>query len=500
MPFIQSIAEYLLPGLAASILFLLISAIRLRIRNEKNSWFRRLMILIIGLYLSVVFNLTLSPTYFSFAPHTGNINLVPLQALATAFSNPLNFFGNIILFMPFGILLVLLSNKCQKLHVTLLVGAGLSLLIELLQLFGVRSTDIDDVILNTIGTSLGFIIGKYILYRLPSLRKKVGVYKKSDGKYCRKLDDAAGIALLVIFVLATVYITGFTQINDQMQAAEVANQDIEISTKPPEPKIEEISADVNALNAYLWNTSTNTVLYNKQSDQQIAPASTAKMLTALVVLDYCEEDNSVIVGQEVQLIKEGASRAWLNPGNKLTVRQLLDALLLPSGNDAAYALAVYTGRKICGDDNILINKALTAFIKAMNDKAINCGADDSSFINPDGYDEEGQYTTAHDLACIAKQFLKSKTLRAIAGSYSISDNWLSGQHVTYCNTNELINPESQYYYQCATGLKTGNSKKAGSCLVSSAYIDNDLYICVIMGSTEEGRWTDSLTLFHAIDQ
>ncbi len=494
----QGVTEYLFSGFAASILFLLISTIRLRIKNEKSNWFWRLMILISGLYLSAVFSLTVSP---DFVLHGGgNINLMPFEALSTAFSNPLNFFGNIILFMPLGVLLVLLSNKCQKLHITLLAGAGLSLMIELLQLFGARSTDIDDIILNTIGTLCGFIIAKIILYRLPHLRKKVGILKQVDGKYYRKRHDAGGIVVLVVFVLVAVYITGYTEKSDHLQSAEVSNQDIEVSEQSPKMQTEEISEAISATNAYLWNISSNTILYDKESNQQIAPASTAKMLTALTVLDYCDEDDKVTVGQEVQQIAEDASRAWLYPGNELTIRQLLDALLLPSGNDAAYALAVYTGRKICSDDDLSIDEAIRAFVKAMNEKAADCGADDSNFINPDGYDADGQYTTAYDLARIARKFLKSKTLCAIAGSYCISDDWLSGQQITYNNTNELINPEGQYYYQCAIGLKTGNSEKAGSCLVSSAYIDNDLYVCVVMGSTEEGRWTDSLTLYNAIEQ
>jgi len=132
----------------------------------------------------------------------------------------------------------------------------------------------------------------------------------------------------------------------------------------------------------------------------------------------------------------------------------------------------------------------------MNKKAAEVGAADSNFTSPDGYDDSGQYTTAHDLACIAKEFWESRLLRDIAGSYSIADTWPSGHEVTYNNTNELINPDSQYYYENAVGLKTGKSVAAGCCLVSAAYIGDKLYLCVVMGSTEEGRWTDSLALYR----
>lgn len=81
---------------------------------------------------------------------------------------------------------------------------------------------------------------------------------------------------------------------------------------------------------------------------------------------------------------------------------------------------------------------------------------------------------------------------------SISDQWLSGQEVTYDNTNELIDPDSRYFYEYATGLKTGKSEAAGSCLVSSAQIGKKQYLCVVMGSTEAGRWEDSLKLYRSI--
>lgn len=490
--------RYLIPGLAASILFLGISEINLRIKNEQISWFHRIMILAMGLYLTVVFSVTVSLDYvFSLEQFGQNINVVPFHELHMDFES----WGNIIMFIPFGTLLVLLSKKCQKLYVTLFAGAMLSLFIELLQLFSVRITDIDDIILNTAGTLCGFILGKLILLFIPSLRKMVGITKKVDGKLYRKHNDAGSMVILVILISASVFATGFTNTQDEakLQFLIPGGKGLAVWEQPTKADAsEEITADVNARNAYLWDIRSNTILYEKESDQQIAPASTTKMLTALTALEYCHEDEQVLVGSEVHLIAEDASRAWLNPGNELTVRQLLDALLLPSGNDAAYTLAVYAGRKICGDDNASIEEALAVFVEAMNKKAAEVGAANSNFASPDGYDSKDQYTTAHDLACIAKEFWESSILRDIAKSYSIADTWLSGQKVTYNNTNELINPDSQYYYECAAGLKTGKSVAAGCCLVSAAYIDDGLYLCVVMGSTEEGRWTDTLTLFHAI--
>lgn len=197
------------------------------------------------------------------------------------------------------------------------------------------------------------------------------------------------------------------------------------------------------------------------------------------------------------MIASDASRAWVTPGSRLTVSQLLDALLLPSGNDAAYALAVFTAKKIADNDSLTADDAVAVFVQAMNEKAIAIRAEHSHFLTPDGYDREGQYTTAHDLAIIAREVVNNKLLREITSSNQISDTWLSGQRAALTNTNELINPSSPYYYTAATGLKTGKSEAAGKCLVSSAKINGDLYICVVMGSSEAGRWQDSIDLYEA---
>ena len=157
----------------------------------------------------------------------------------------------------------------------------------------------------------------------------------------------------------------------------------------------------------------------------------------------------------------------------------------------------YTGEKISGK-KIQTKKAIAIFIKAINEKAKSIGATNSNFLRPDGYDEKGQYTTASDLACIAKYFMKNEVLSKIASKYKVDDVFVDGSKVTYENTNQLINPYSEYYYSNIKGLKTGSSSNAGKCLVSAADIDNKTYICVVMNSSDEGRWLDSLCLYQCI--
>lgn len=259
-----------------------------------------------------------------------------------------------------------------------------------------------------------------------------------------------------------------------------------------------LSVDITAANAIVINADTNTVLYQKNGTDKIAPASTAKMITALTVLDYCSPDDEMRVGAEIEMMQDDSSRAWLMQGDTLTVRQLLVALMLPSGNDAAYTLAVNAGKEIAGDMGLSNAQAIDVFMDKVNQKAKSLGAENSNFVVPDGYDADGQYTTAYDLAVIAKACLDNPYISEIVASDSSYERWPNGREVTYNNTNELLNPNSQYYLPEVIGLKTGTSSLGGACIVSAAVINGNTYICAVMGSTEDGRYQDSIDIYDAI--
>lgn len=276
-------------------------------------------------------------------------------------------------------------------------------------------------------------------------------------------------------------------------------QNEEVSPIPgPVNSVDSISVDVVAKNVVVMNADTNTLLYQKNSTDKIAPASTAKLITALTVLDYCSPDDEMTVGTEIELMHEDSSRAWLNQGDILTTKQLLIALLLPSGNDAAYTLAVNAGKRIAEDSNLTNAQSVDVFMDKVNEKAQMLGLENSNFLAPDGYDTEGQHTTAYDLAIIAKACLDNPYISEIVSSYTSYQKWVSGREVTYNNSNELLNPNSRYYYSEAIGLKTGASTLAGNCLVSAAVINGKTYICVMMGSTVDDRFTDSITIYDKI--
>ena len=234
-----------------------------------------------------------------------------------------------------------------------------------------------------------------------------------------------------------------------------------------------IVADITAPHVFVMDADSGSILYEKNSADPIAPASTVKILAALTVLDYYAPKDALTVGKELDLVAADASKAWLNRGDRLTVKQLLVALLLPSGNDAAYTLAVNPGRKIAADESLSLGKSVKTFMHAVNQKAQDVGATHSHFIKPDGYDAQGQYTTAHDLALIAKASLNNRCLAEIMGKYKIHDTWLSGREVTYTNTNELLNSDSAHYYAKAIGQYQSGGVLLGVCGADSW---QDLYL------------------------
>jgi D-alanyl-D-alanine carboxypeptidase (penicillin-binding protein 5/6) len=130
----------------------------------------------------------------------------------------------------------------------------------------------------------------------------------------------------------------------------------------------------------------------------------------------------------------------------------------------------------------------------MNEKVKELGLKDTHFKNPDGYDTEGQYTTAYDMGIISLKAIKKDIIREITEKDKARNIFLSGEDVTWKSTNKLVVNGSGVFYKYAIGLKTGSSSLAGSCLVSAAEDEDKQFISVIMNSTASGRWEDSITL------
>ncbi len=245
---------------------------------------------------------------------------------------------------------------------------------------------------------------------------------------------------------------------------------------------ENIEPTITASSAILIDNRTNKILFSKNENEKMYPASTTKILTAILTLEHCNLDDVVTASYDaVMSIPDGYSTANIEIGENLTVEQLLQMLLVHSANDAANVLAEYVGGSI------------DSFISMMNTKLNELQLENSHFTNAYGKHDENHYTTAYDLARLLQYCLKNETFRKLVGSASCAipaTNKSSNR--LYTSTNELLIPNSKNYYQYLTAGKTGYTSQAKECLVSSAYKDNLELICVILGSSNRFGETKQL--------
>ena len=263
-------------------------------------------------------------------------------------------------------------------------------------------------------------------------------------------------------------------------------------TTPPEQL--ELTAD----KAFVYDCSENVLLYaGGDMEEQASPASLTKLMTALVALDYLEEDAIVTVGEEITWIDPESSIAALQTGNRLTVRMLVQGLLMQSGNDAAYTLAVAGGRAIAGEPELDRKQALGVFVDAMNKKCRDMELVNTHFMNPDGIDEEGHYSCSRDLIAISLLAMENETIMEFCGMASDYVVFESGQDYVWKNSNYLLHEDLSFYTPEAIGLKTGSTANAGKCLISAFRQENGRVLLVgVLGSTGDGeRYTDTLTLY-----
>lgn len=245
-----------------------------------------------------------------------------------------------------------------------------------------------------------------------------------------------------------------------------------------------------ARGAALIDGETGELLFSKHGDRKLYPASTTKVLTALIVVENLDLDDVVVVGDEVKLIADDSSKAGIKVGESYTVKDLLMGLMLVSGNDAANTLAVHTARQINGNgSNMNIDQSIGYFVNLMNERARELGAQNSHFANPHGYHDANHYTTACDMALITKAALSHSIIAEIG-----STDRYEVKGLKWTNTNYMVVEGSTGYYEFATGLKTGHTSQAKYCLVTTASKGGRELISVILKSNSKGRWKDARAL------
>ncbi len=255
--------------------------------------------------------------------------------------------------------------------------------------------------------------------------------------------------------------------------------------------------------AVFYDYDNDVILYGKNMHSSCYPASTTKLITACLGCEYLSGDYVLTVGSEQNLLNSNSSVAGLYSGQKIKFSEILKCLLIPSGCDAAYTIAVTVARVASGNSNMSASNALAYFVNMMNKYAASLGMNDSHFANPDGYPNSNHYTSAHDMLIIGVKAYSFSLIKNIVCQPSVTAYFVSGGSATYTNTNELVRPSSSRYYQYAVGMKTGSHSLAGQCLVSAAvkYISNTgknkTFFAVVMNCpSKQARYTDLVGLYN----
>ena len=246
-----------------------------------------------------------------------------------------------------------------------------------------------------------------------------------------------------------------------------------------------LAAPLSARGAVLVDAASGTVLYEQQADEPLPPASTAKIVTALTVMRHARPEEVVTIVADDVVDPALESSMGLQAGDTVTVHDLLVGLLLPSGNDAARALARFVGERLPEPPDAAPSER---FVAEMNAVAEHLGMTSSRFIDPAGDDVDGQVTTARDLAQAAQALISSRTLLSIVAmpQAEVRIGGPQARSVLLTNTNELLREEYVY------GIKTGTTPKAGECLVVAYRGRGADEIAVIPGSS--ARYADGRLL------
>lgn len=245
--------------------------------------------------------------------------------------------------------------------------------------------------------------------------------------------------------------------------------------------------DVTSEAAVLLDVSNRTALYSKHAFERLSPASTTKIMTALLVVKYGNLEDQVTVTEDVVITESGATLCNIKPGDRLSMEQLLYGLMLPSGNDAGAAIAVHMGGSIEG------------FSEMMNEEAKRLGATGTHFVNPHGLTDDQHYTTAYDLYLIFQEALKYPEFRKVTAAVDYTASYVDKDGNPVSQTWNGSNWYMIGKRDTPDGLtvfsgKTGTTRAAGYCLVmASSDEEGQEYISIVLKADSRPGLYDNMT-------
>jgi D-alanyl-D-alanine carboxypeptidase (penicillin-binding protein 5/6) len=274
---------------------------------------------------------------------------------------------------------------------------------------------------------------------------------------------------------------------------------------------EELAAtpEISAAAAYVYDSTADVELLARNSDEHRAPASTVKIVTAMVVLDHADLNTELVFDPADSATAE-ESRMGLEAGDTVTVQQLLTGLLVPSGNDAARILARHVGTLLLGDAE---GNPIERFVEAMNAKVAEAGLSHTNFTSPDGLSEdENQYTSAYDLAHLGALAMGYDAIAEVVSQSAAEITSIGPEARLYSvRSTNLFLPESgtEFATEGVVGLKTGSTSQAGGNLVlAKRERGGNLVIAVVLGSeisydeqgliATDGRWQDMRAVLDSV--
>lgn len=301
--------------------------------------------------------------------------------------------------------------------------------------------------------------------------------------------------MLAAFVMAAVMICGMGSTVKAEDPEEEAKQSYELPIQSNETKDWPEGPKVYGKSAVLIDAETGAVLYEKNMDEKHYPASITKILTALVAVENAdlETDHVLITQESVDFLEPGDAYIGMRPGEEITLKDALYAILLASANEVSYAIAENVGNKLEGTGS-----GYEKFIQKMNERAKELGAKNTHFINPHGLFSEEHYTSCYDMAVISAQLFQHPEVLQImqTGEYRIPPTNLETEERIFQQKHQMLVKNSKYYFDYCVGGKTGYTDEAGNTLVTLADNGKLKLVCVEMDTRGQHIYDDTRSILE----